>query len=173
MKDIIQLQRATVAEHIRAENAKEWPAVYETFIQNDTAYYDVAPLATRFKGIAGVKDFYQAITIALPDFHITVTAEYDTSGCSIREATIAGTHQGEYCGVPASGKYVRIEVAGFFLFGTGEDAHKLVAERLYFDNGMVLRQMRGETDAPTGIGLAELVPEIASASGLRRQLPFS
>jgi hypothetical protein len=31
---------------------------------------------------------------------------------------------------------------------------KLVAERIYFDNEILLRQMRGEADAPTGLGLA-------------------
>ena len=153
MKDIIELQRATVAEHIRAENAKEWPAVYDTFIQDENAYYDVAPLATRFKGISGVKNFYEAIAAALPDFHITVTGAYDTPGCSIREGTVSEIHQGEYFGVPASRNPVCIELAAFFLFGAGKDAGKLVAERIYFDNGLVLRQMRGETDAPTGIGL--------------------
>jgi hypothetical protein len=31
MKDIIQLQRATVAAHIQAESVKNWSAVYDTF----------------------------------------------------------------------------------------------------------------------------------------------
>jgi steroid delta-isomerase-like uncharacterized protein len=156
MDEIIRLQRATVAEHIQAENNKDWSAVYDTFIQNENAYYDVAPLATRFKGISGVKDFYQVIAAAVPDFHILVTGEYDTPGCSVRELTITGTHQGEYCGVPARGRPVRIELAAFYLFGTGTDAGKLMAERIYFDNELMLRQMRGEANAPTGIGLAEL-----------------
>jgi hypothetical protein len=61
MEDILKRQRATVNAHIQAENVKDWTAVYDTFIQNDEAYYDVAPLATRFQGISGVKDFYQVI----------------------------------------------------------------------------------------------------------------
>ncbi len=155
MQDIIQLQRATIDEHIRAETAKDWEAVYDTFVQGEAAYYDVAPLATRFNGIAGVKDFYQTISAALPDFQITVTGEYDTPGCSIREVTLNGTHRGEYGGVPASGNRVTIELAGFFLFGSAENAGKIMCERVYFDNEILLRQMRGEADAPTGIGLAE------------------
>jgi steroid delta-isomerase-like uncharacterized protein len=156
MNEIIQLQRATVEEHIRAENAKDWTAVYNTFVQNSDAFYDVAPLSTRFKGISGVRDFYQIINAAVPDFQILVTGEYDIEGCSIREVTITGTHQGEYCGVPAKGKPVRIELAAFYLFGRGEAAGKLMAERIYFDNELMLRQMRGEVDAPIGIGLATL-----------------
>jgi hypothetical protein len=53
----------------------------------------------------------------------------------------------------ASGNPIRFEVAVFFIFGTGKDAGKLLAERIYFDNETVLRQIRGEEAAPTGIGL--------------------
>ena len=156
MQDIIQLQRATVEEHIRTENVKDWEGVYNTFVQSEAAYYDVVPLATRFQGIAGVKGFYQAINAAFPDFHITVTGEYDTPGCSIREVTISGTHQGEYSGVPASGRHVEFELAAFFLFSASENAGKLLSERIYFDNELLMRQIRGEVDAPRGIGLAAL-----------------
>ena len=156
MQDLIKLQRATIHEHIRAESAKDWEAVYDTFVQGEAAYYDVAPLATRFNGIAGVKDFYQTITASFPDFQITVAGEYDTPGCSIREVLINGTHLGEYGGVPASGNRVAFELAAFFLFGSGENAGKIVCERAYFDNEILMRQIRGEADAPTGIGLSAL-----------------
>ena len=154
MPDMIQLQRATVDEHIQTENAKDWEGVYNTFVQSEEAYYDVVPLATRFQGLAGVKGFYQAINAAFPDFQITVTGDYDTPGCSIREVTISGTHLGEYGGVPASGNRVTFELAAFFLFGEGENAGRLLSERIYFDNELLMRQIRGEVDAPTGIGLA-------------------
>ncbi|HEY2921220.1 MAG TPA: ester cyclase [Candidatus Binatia bacterium] len=163
METIIERQRATIAEHLRAENAKEWAAVYDTFIQSENAYFDVVPLSTRFKGISGVKDFYQLVHAALPDFQIKITSQFDTPGCSILELTLAGTHQGEYCGVPASGNSVSFEVAIFYLFGAGSEADKLVAERVYFDNEMLLRQMRGEENAPTGIGLANIAGQSASA----------
>lgn len=154
MNDTIQVQRETIIEHMRAENAHEWPAVYDTFINDSTAFYDVVPLSNKFEGIAGVKDFYQIFDSAVPDFFITVTGEYDTPGCSIREVTITGTHQGEYCGVQPTGQPISFELAAFYIFGTGDQAGKLLAERIYFDNETVLRQMRGEADAPTGVGLA-------------------
>jgi predicted ester cyclase len=157
MQNLIQWQRATVDEHIRTENAKDWEGVYHTFVQSEAAYYDVVPLATRFPGLSGVKDFYQVVNNAFPDFQITVTGEYDTPGCSIREVTITGTHLGEYGGVPATGHRVTFELAAFFLFGVGENADKLVCERIYFDNALLMRQMRGEVNAPTAIGLAALL----------------
>ena len=156
MENIITLQRATVDEHIRAENAKEWEAVYDTFIQNQSSFFDVIPLGNRFAGISGVKDFYTVIHAAFPDFQITVTGEYDTPGCSIREVTISGKHVGEYCGIAGSGNSFVFELACFFIFGTGSNAGKVLAERVYFDNEILLRQLRGETGMPTNIGLAEI-----------------
>jgi hypothetical protein len=155
MEDIIKLQRVTIDEHVRAEIAKEWDAVYETFVQNENAFYDVVPLGTRFPGIKGVHDFYSVIHAALPDFTILITGEYDTPGCSIREVTIAGTHLGEYGGIPASNNHIALEVACFFIFDP-KNPGKLLAERVYFDNESLLRQCRGETSIPTKIGLVEM-----------------
>ena len=36
--------------------------------------YDVIPLKASFKGIEGVRQFYQTIATAVPDLHIQVTA---------------------------------------------------------------------------------------------------
>ena len=161
MDDLIKLQRATVDEHVRAENAKEWDAVYDTFVQNENAHFDLAPLGTRFPGISGVRDFYSIIHAAFPDFIIIVTGEYDTPGCSIREVTIEGTHKGEYAGIPGSNNPIAIEVAAFFVFGKGDEKGKLIAERVYFDNDLLIRQCRGET--PVKIGLAEMPLESVSS----------
>lgn len=149
----IELQRDCIKEHMRAENAHEWPAVYETFIKDERAYYDVVPLSARFAGFDGVKDFYEIFDNAVPDFHITVTGECDSPGCSVREVTITGTHRGEFCGLPGSGNKVSFELAAFYIFGDGDEAGKLVAERIYFDTETILKQMRGEAEAPVGVGL--------------------
>jgi steroid delta-isomerase-like uncharacterized protein len=151
----IAIQRECIVEHMRAENAHEWPAVYDTFIKDSRAYYDVVPLSARFSGFSGVKDFYEIFDNAVPDFHIVVTGEYDSPGCSIREVTITGTHRGEFCGLPGSGNRVSFELAAFYIFGEGHEAGKLLAERIYFDNETVLKQMRGEENAAIGVGLAK------------------
>jgi hypothetical protein len=90
METAVERQRAIVAEHIRGENEHNWSAVYDTFVQDERAHYDVVPMGTSFKGIEGVRGFYLAIAAALPDLHIEVTAEYDVPGCSIREVVIRG-----------------------------------------------------------------------------------
>src|SRR5262245_6479886 len=140
---LVEIQRKTIAEHVRHEQAKDWPEVYRTFTPHeDDAYYDVVPFQTRFRKMKGVVDFYEVFTRAFPAFHIAVHTEQDVPGVSIREAQITATHQGEYCGIQATGRRVSIPLMAFFLFdkATGH----LNAERIYFDNDTILAQIRGE-----------------------------
>jgi steroid delta-isomerase-like uncharacterized protein len=141
MESTVERQRAIVAEHIRGENEHNWPAVYDTFVQDERAYYDVVPLGTRFKGIEGVRAFYQAIAMALPDLHIEVMSEYDVPGCSIREVVISGTHAGDFAGVKPLGNKIRFEMAAFYTFDAASG--KLIAERIYYDQAGVMAQMQG------------------------------
>ncbi|MBP2323541.1 putative ester cyclase [Kibdelosporangium banguiense] len=155
----IAMQRRTIDEHIKGENEHDWVRVYDTFLKDERAYYDVVPFSIRYPGIRGVQDFYEIIEAAIPDFRVVVTGEYDTPGASVREVTITGTHRGEYCGVVPQGRPVSVEVAAFYVFGEGDESGKLLAERIYYDNETLLQQMRGEQNALSGVGLA-------SASGL-------
>lgn len=61
MDKIIEHQREVVARHIRGENEHDWATVYDTFVQDDRAHYDVVPLGAVFKGIEGVRGFYRII----------------------------------------------------------------------------------------------------------------
>lgn len=145
MEDIIRRQRGIVDEHIRLENAHNWPAVCDTFQTRDSAI-DVVPFSVQFGGLNGISDFYQAVGAAFPDFEANVWGEYDSRGCSVREITVQGTHKGEWCGVAGSGRRVKFHVAVLYLFGN-DSSGKLLAERLYFDNETVMKQISGQADA--------------------------
>ena len=84
MSDIIERRGQIVARHIRGENER--------------AHYDVVPLGAMFKGIEGVRGFYQSIAAALPDLKIEVLSEHDVPSRSIRGVVITGTHRGRVCG---------------------------------------------------------------------------
>lgn len=142
MENTVEHQRSIVAEHIRGENAHDWSAVYDTFVQDERAHYDVVPLGASFKGIEGVRGFYQSIANALPDLHIEVVSEYDVPGCSIREVVITGTHQGDFAGVKPLGNKIRIEMAAFYTFDEGSG--RLFSERIYYDQASVMVQMQGQ-----------------------------
>jgi len=141
MDDRIARQRQIVADHIRGENEKDWEAVYGTFVQDDRARYDVVPLGTAFRGIDGVRGFYQGIAAAIPDLHIEVISQYDFPGCTVLEVVITGTHQGDFLGVKALGNRVRLEMAAFYAFDSRSE--KLVSERIYFDQVTLAQQMQG------------------------------
>jgi predicted ester cyclase len=145
MEEIIRLQRATVDEHIGQENAHNWPAVYDTFARESAI--DVVPFHTQFGGLNGIRDFYQAVDAAFPDFEANVWGEYDSPGCSVREITVLGTHKGEWCGVAGTGRRVKFHVAVLYLFGKDNTSGKLLAERLYFDNETVMKQINGDAEA--------------------------
>jgi len=144
MDEVIRMQKDTVKTHIRHESKKNWKGVYDTFVPDERAFYDVVPFNARYSGFSGVKDFYEVANASFPDFQIDVWGEYDVPGCSVREVTISGTHRGDWCGIPGTGRHIRFHLAGFFLFGTGDDAGTLLAERIYFDNDTIMRQIRGE-----------------------------
>jgi predicted ester cyclase len=145
MEDIIRLQRATVDEHIIQENAHNWSAVYDTFAP-DGSVIDAIPFHAQFGGLRGITDFYQVVDAAFPDFKIDVWGEYDSPGCSAREMTIQGTHKGEWCGVAGTGRRVKFHVLVLYLFGKGNNAGKLSAERIYFDNETVMKQINGQAE---------------------------
>ena len=148
MESIVNRQRETVATHIRGENDHNWPAVFETFVQDDRAHYDVVPLGTTFAGIEGVRGFYQSLAAALPDLHIEIKSEYDVPGCSIREVVITGTHTGEFVGIKPLGNAVRVEMAAFYTFDAGSG--KLISERIYYDQASVLEQMQRKQAVAVG-----------------------
>jgi steroid delta-isomerase-like uncharacterized protein len=152
---LIERQRKTIDEHVRHEQAKNWPEVYRTFTPHeDDAYYDVVPFQTRFPKLKGVADFYQTFAAAFPDFRITIHTESDLPGLSVREVQIDATHQGEYCGLPATGRRVSIQLIGLFLFDTATG--HLNAERIYFDNNTILAQIRGEMSPEDVFDLARV-----------------
>ncbi len=160
---LIELQRKTVTEHIRHEQSKDWPEVYGTFTPHaEDAYYDVVPLQMLFQKMKGIFDFYEAFTRAFPDFQITVHSEQDVPGVSIREAQITGTHNGEYCGLAATGRRMSIALMGFFSFN--KTTGHLNAARIYFDKNTILAQLRGEMSPDDVFDLRRIEPDATGAT---------
>jgi SnoaL-like polyketide cyclase len=76
-----------------------------------------------------------------------VWAEYDSPGCSVREIAVQGSHKGEWCGVAGTGRRVKFHVCVLYLFGKDATSGKLLAERLYFDNETVMKQINSQAEA--------------------------
>ncbi len=145
----IALQSACVSEHIALENAATSPAdiqgILDKTFATENVFYDVVPgNAGRLEGLDGVVGFYDMLISTLPDMHIKVTHQYDVPGCCVLEGIVTGTHSAEFGGVPASGRFISFPFAAMYIFA--DDPTKLVAERAYWDNAMLLAQMRGEEE---------------------------
>ena len=113
------------------------------------------PAHMRFEGQQGqasVATIYGIFDAAIPDFIVEATHEYHVPGVSIVEMTFTGTHKGDYAGTKATGQPILIEFCLIYEFDK-EDPTKLATERVYFDHETMLKQMRGEKDAPQGLGL--------------------
>lgn len=151
-EETLAAQRATVLEHIAAENEGRMDDVYETFLDGPAAHFDVVPLGSRYPGREGVVEFYEYMFGAFGDMQITITSEAHSVGVSAIEVSMEGTHQSEFLGIEPTGTRVAFEASAFFIFDEEEPA-KLVCERVYFDVGQIVRQVKGEVSEPELIGL--------------------
>jgi steroid delta-isomerase-like uncharacterized protein len=137
-------QRVLVDAHLAAENRHDWAAVTAGF-DGTSPEFEIVPAGVRLHGIDGVETAYRMLSTALPDLSMAVRRGVDAPGCSVREVRMTGTHLGEYFGMPPSGRRIGIDMACFFEFDADG---RLRCERIYFDNGALLRQMASAADAP-------------------------
>ena len=152
-EEILAAQRATVLEHIAAENEGRMDDVYETFLEGERAHFDVVPLGARYPGRTGVVEFYEYMFGAFTEMKIVITSEAHSVGVSAIEVSMEGTHSSEFMEIEPTGKRVAFEAAAFFIFGA-DKPDKLICERVYFDVGQIVRQVKGEVEKPELIGLS-------------------
>lgn len=70
-------------------------------------YVEHVPLPPGFPaGLAGFKQFVTVLRAAFPDVHFTVEDEILEGDKMVERVTVRGTHQGEFMGIPATGKQV-------------------------------------------------------------------
>lgn len=137
----VELQRKTTAEHLALENAHKMDEVLKTFAA-DGVFYDIVPGAVHIDGMEGVTGFYEMLFSVFPDIAIKITHSYDVPGCCVREGVVTGTHSAEFAGVPASGNFISFPFCAMYIYA--DDPTKLLAERAYWDNDGIIKQMRGE-----------------------------
>jgi steroid delta-isomerase-like uncharacterized protein len=64
------------------------------------------PLALEATGPRLLKDVFVRLHRAFPDLHITIEDLIEEGDKVVSRNTVTGTHQGEYMGIPATGKSV-------------------------------------------------------------------
>ena len=70
-------------------------------------YVNHSALPGQILGIGGVKDFVSSLKDAIPDIQFNIEDQVAERDKVVSRYTISGTHQGEFLGVPATGKQIK------------------------------------------------------------------
>jgi SnoaL-like domain len=128
----------TVKRHMALEITHEWDGVIATF---EHPRYELYGSGVVFDGEAAVRSYFAASRTPFPDQGNEIIAIAQADDTVLVEFWLTGTHLGPLrVGdkiVPPTGKTFKVRMAATFEFGPGSD--KIVCERPYFDQGMVLR----------------------------------
>ncbi len=88
-------------------------------------------------GTEAVRELLQGLMHAFPDLHAEIGKLRHADDAVIIEGLITGTHDGEWAGIPPTGR--RVEVPGAAIFEFDED--RLLCEKVYMDFAAVLTQI--------------------------------
>ena len=134
-----------VREHMDSENRHEFETTLGTFRQ---PRYELVATGEVYDGAAQVRGYYDETRRAFPDQRNELLALHHGDGAVLVEAVIRGTHKGPLRSLPPTGRAFELPILAVFVF-EGED---LLCERVYFDQGTVLRQLGVARDPLSLIG---------------------
>jgi steroid delta-isomerase-like uncharacterized protein len=123
-----------VREHMESENTHDFDVTLATF---EHPRYELVPTGEVYDGADAVDGYYQETRTAFPDQRNELIALHHADDAVLAEFWLRGTHNGEFRGVPPTGKSFECRMAALFLF---ED-ERLVCERVYFDAATILTQL--------------------------------
>jgi steroid delta-isomerase-like uncharacterized protein len=127
-----QRREAIVNQHADAENRHDVEATIATFHQ---PRYEVNGVPS--DGAEAVRDLLQGMMDGLPDLRAELGKMRHADDAVLVEGLITGTHDGEWAGIPPTGRRVEIPIVAIFEF----DGDRLLCEKVYFDMATVLTQM--------------------------------
>lgn len=134
-----QRREAIINQHAEAENRHDVEATIATFHQ---PRYEVN--GEPRDGEEAVHELLQGLMDGFPDFHVELGKMRHADDAVFGEGVITGTHDGEWSGIPATGRRVEFPLVGIFEF----DGDRLLCEKVYFDTATVLTQI-GVLPAPS------------------------
>jgi steroid delta-isomerase-like uncharacterized protein len=135
MSDPREARERLVREHMESENTHDFDVTLATFA--DHPRYEIIPTGEVYDGPEEVMRYYQETRAAFPDQRNELISLHHADDAVIVEFWLRGTHEGEFRGVPPTGKSFEQRMAAFFLF----EGERLVNERVYFDAAGLLAQL--------------------------------
>ncbi len=129
------------------ENKKQFQQFFQELINSKNLSIFDALVAPNFvehedltpfpQGREGVKQFFQALLNAFPDMQVTIDDLIAEGDKVVARSTMRGTHQGEFLGIPTTGKTINFEVIDILRYEDG----KVVEHWGLTDNLSLLQQL--------------------------------
>jgi steroid delta-isomerase-like uncharacterized protein len=117
-----------------SENRHEFDVTLGTF---GHPRYEIVPTGDVYDGEEEVRRYFQESRAAFPDQRNENVVLHHAEDGVIAEFDLLGTHEGEFRGIPPTGKSFRCRMVALFLF----EEDRLVCERIYFDALTILGQL--------------------------------
>ncbi|KUL95828.1 hypothetical protein DK26_12410 [Bosea sp. WAO] len=89
----------------RVINDRDLDAAH-TYVAEDVV--EQVPFPGQGPGLSGLKDVLRGLFVAFPDMHWTIDEQMAEADKVLTRFTWTGTHDGEFFGVPASGRTVSV-----------------------------------------------------------------
>ncbi len=129
-----QSREATVLEHMEAENAHDFDRCISAFSH---PRYEIVATGEIWDGHLGVTTLLNENKKGFPNFRFNPEVMHHADDAVVVEGRFTGTHNGNWRGLPATGRKVDFPLIIVFQF----EEERMVCERTYFDLGTPLRQL--------------------------------
>jgi len=141
---------AVVRDHMASENEHAFDRTLATFAH---PRYELIATGEVFDGEDAVRRYYAETRTAFPDQRNRLLALHVAEDSVIVEFVLEGTHRGPLRGFPPTGRAFATQLSAIFMFEPG--SARIVCERVYFDAGLILRQLGLASDPRSTRGRIE------------------
>lgn len=128
---------------VRAYIEQVWnghrPDLLEQYMAADVVHHDAPGLTDR----ASIQSFIASFLNAFPDLRISIEAEIAEGDLVVLRESLSATQQGEYMGLPASGK--QFSTIGVFIFRVADGK---ITDLWGLANSLSMMQQLGAIPAP-------------------------
>ena len=125
------LTRRLFEEGINQNN----PSVFDELIAPDFVNYDAPPAIQR--GPEGMRQLVAMFRTGFPDAHVTIEEELADGDSVIHRGYFTGTHQGDFQGIPPTGKQIKVKTIDIWRVANG----KMVENRVQMDMLGLMQQL--------------------------------
>ena len=131
-----QRRLEVVRRHMDSENDLDFATTLATF---EHPRYELVGTGQVFDGADEVSGYYRTSRTAFPDQRNENVVLTSAEDAVVAEFDLLGTHLGDLAGLAPTGRTFRCRMCALFLFPPGGDG--IIGERVYFDQGTILRQL--------------------------------